>query len=144
MFRKKKKEVMEPEYYCTNCGAILNEQAGFSPERITWTCACCGTELSGDNVLYEGERYPGVLWYCDECNSLLNNQEGFTDRIDEWNCAECGFKNKISVEEIFDSNSDYIDFQRRAAQTYKCKNCGAVTHGPKCESCGLSLDEFRI
>jgi len=145
MFGKKKKQkIVQPEYYCTHCGAVLNEQAGFSPDVVTWTCACCGTELCGDDVLYEGERYPGVLWYCDECNDLLNNQEGFTDRTDTWKCLKCGFDNKISAGEIFETNEAYIDFKRKAEQTYKCPNCGSITHGPKCEFCGITLDEFRI
>ena len=87
------------EYFCTRCNAVLNEQVGFNPEFGSWTCAKCGQELYGD--VYEGERYPGVLWYCDECQSLMNKQSGFSDQSDTWICVECGFSNVLDT--IIDS-----------------------------------------
>ncbi len=87
------------EYFCPNCGAILNDQDGFDPDEGTWTCTDCGQSLYGDD-LCDGNRYPGVLWYCDECGALLNKQDGFADFYDSWICTECGHTNGISEDEI--------------------------------------------
>jgi ribosomal protein S27E len=89
----------DEEYYCTNCGAILNEQYGFDPGKSNWSCTKCGQELYGDDV-YEGDIYPGVMWHCDRCDALLNKQNGFTDSYASWTCAECGHLNPISKDAI--------------------------------------------
>ena len=54
------------EYFCTNCEASLNKQPGFNPDTGNWTCTKCGQELYGDGV-YEGEKYPKMMWHCDGC-----------------------------------------------------------------------------
>lgn len=36
----------KPKYYCTNCGAVLNKQEGFTEMGTTWTCEECGFENS--------------------------------------------------------------------------------------------------
>lgn len=91
------------EYYCTHCGAILNYQSGFDPDNGFWICTECGQTLYGDDV-YDGERYPGVMWYCDSCGELLNKQSGFSDRYDSWTCIKCGHVNQIAEDEIFYEN----------------------------------------
>ena len=66
------------EYFCSNCGATLNDQPGFNPDGGTWTCTACGTLLMEDDV-YDGDTYKGVAWFCDKCGALLNRQSGFSD-----------------------------------------------------------------
>jgi ribosomal protein L37AE/L43A len=87
------------EYYCPNCGAILNDQDGFDPRNGNWSCASCGQELYGDDV-YEGNTYPGVMWHCDRCGALLNKQNGFQDSCGSWTCTECCHSNPISEDAI--------------------------------------------
>lgn len=55
---------MADEYFCTSCGAILDDQYGFDPDSGSWECTVCGQELYGDDV-YDGDIYPGVMWYCE-------------------------------------------------------------------------------
>ncbi len=54
-----------------------------------------------------GEKYPGIEWTCDKCGAHLNDQEGFTDQKGTWQCTNCGYINKISMDEIYDSEEDY-------------------------------------
>lgn len=82
-------------HYCTNCGADLDSQKGFDPSGATWVCAECKQFLYGD--IYDGERFPGVMWYCDECGDLLNTQKDFRDIFSSWKCLKCGH------EETFDT-----------------------------------------
>lgn len=96
------------EYFCPNCGAILNDQAGFDPSYGAWTCTVCGTELMDDDT-FEGDTYKGVAWYCDECGALLNRQPGFSDSYDSWTCTECGHSNGTTEDDIYDSREDYED-----------------------------------
>lgn len=93
------------EYFCPNCGAILNNQSGFDPDYGTWTCKECGQHLMDDDV-YEGDAYEGVAWYCDNCGALLNRQSGFTDSGDSWRCTSCGYRNGTTEDDIINYN-DY-------------------------------------
>lgn len=94
------------EYFCPNCGAVLNDQFGFDPSCGSWTCTCCGIQLLDDDV-YEGDIYEGIAWYCDVCGALLNRQTGFSDLYDSWICTECGHSNSITDNEIYESREDY-------------------------------------
>ena len=94
------------EYFCTNCGATLNEQYGFDPDNGSWSCTDCGQELYGDDV-YDGDIYSGVMWYCDQCGVLLNKQNGFSDYHDSWTCSECYHTNPISESEIEGNRKNY-------------------------------------
>lgn len=96
------------EYYCPNCGAILNEQDGFDLSYGTWTCNECGMLLMDDDV-YEGDTYLGIAWFCDECGALLNRQSGFSDSYDSWNCKECGHTNRITADDIKDNSSKHSE-----------------------------------
>lgn len=87
------------EYFCPNCGAILDDQPGFDPGPGTWTCQKCGKLLMDEDV-YEGDRYKGVAWFCEQCGVLMNRQEGFTDTLDTWICTNCTHANKIADSEI--------------------------------------------
>ena len=80
------------EYFCPNCGAVLNNQYGFDPSCGTWTCTKCGTHLMDDDV-YDGDTFKGVAWYCDKCGALLNKQLGFSDSNGSWECKNCGYQN---------------------------------------------------
>ena len=88
-----------PEYYCTKCGAILEEQEGFDPDAPSWICHKCNEYLINDK--YTGDFFGNVLWYCDECGDLLNSQEGFTETEPIWKCTKCSHDNKINQENIF-------------------------------------------
>ena len=94
------------EYFCPNCGAILNDQDGFDPSCGSWTCTCCGEHLMDDDV-YEGDFYEGVAWYCDACGALLNRQSGFSDSYGSWICTECGHINGTTESDIYESEDDY-------------------------------------
>lgn len=65
------------------------------------------------DYFYEGDdldrRFPGIEWYCDRCGAYLNDQEGFDDRLHSWKCRVCGYRNPIEIEEIYDSEEDYLN-----------------------------------
>ena len=82
--------------YCPVCGAILTTQDGFDADLAWWKCTECGELLYGD--IYEGEKYPNVMWFCDKCGDLLNTQDGFTDLKENWNCSKCGYNNSIKFD----------------------------------------------
>lgn len=88
------------EYFCTNCGAILDEQIGFSPENKTWVCTECGALMTNGEASPNSEKYPDIHWYCDNCNSYLNIQKGFVDTKGFWKCTKCGYENVIGEGEI--------------------------------------------
>lgn len=90
---------VEDEYFCTNCGAILNDQSGFDPEEGRWVCTECHTHLYDGK--YEGDFYKDIVWYCDKCGAFLNKQEGFTEMGTTWKCTECGYDNSITEEDIY-------------------------------------------
>ena len=105
----------DDEYYCPNCGANLNDQYGFDPDKGTWTCTNCGEHLMDDDV-YEGDTFEGVAWYCDDCGALLNRQDGFSDSYGSWTCTNCGHVNGTTEDDI-------------------------INGGPECPSCGAKLKE---
>lgn len=95
------------EYFCPNCGAVLNRQEGFSPFALTWICTECGMLLM-DEETYEGEIYNGVAWYCDACGDLLNTQDGFSDIKGYWRCKRCGCINGTTEADIINSDPHAI------------------------------------
>ncbi len=137
------------EYFCPNCGAILNDQPGFDSDSGTWTCQECGKFLMDDDI-YSGDRFDGVAWYCDDCGALLNRQLGFSDSCDTWTCDECGHINRISEDAILNADEDCIE----------CPNCGAnlreqydfeeYSYDHTCELCDAKLhrdytsDDFEV
>ncbi len=88
------------EYFCTNCGAILNDQPGFKYNNGTWRCMECGQVLFGDEAGDTGGKFNGVVFYCDGCGEILNRQEGFDYYDDTWTCTNCGLLNDISENNI--------------------------------------------
>jgi|GEM_PF-2462105 len=88
------------ECFCTNCGAILNDQPGFEYNDGTWICTECGQQLFGDEAGDTGGKMNGVIWYCDGCGAILNKQDGFDYYDDTWICRKCGFRNDISENNI--------------------------------------------
>lgn len=139
------------EYFCTHCGAILNDQPGFDPDNGTWTCTECGQTLYGDDI-YDGDIYPGVMWYCDSCGALLNKQSGFSDIYSSWTCTECGHENRISEDEIYESEEDYQNSKKNDESEepkHRCPNCGASLDDQwgfsdyqddyECDNCGAHL-----
>lgn len=45
------------DYYCTNCGADLEDQFGFDPDSGHWTCTECGhTNNLSEDEIYESEE----------------------------------------------------------------------------------------
>ena len=134
------------EYFCPNCGAILNNQQGFDPTEGYWTCTSCGEMLTGDDV-YDGENFPGVAWFCDECGAFLNLQSGFTDSCESWTCTACGHQNGITEEDIIDDsprcpncgsklmNQDYYADWKN---DWECTKCGVNLHRDYC------IDPFEI
>ena len=134
------------EYFCPNCGAILNDQCGFDPECGSWTCTMCGMHLMDDDV-YEGDLYEGVAWYCDSCGALLNRQSGFSDSCGYWICTECYHSNPINEDEIYVSEEDYQN--SKAKNKIECPNCDCDLNDQygfseneydwKCNECGANL-----
>lgn len=124
------------EYFCPNCGAILNDQSGFEPSLGSWICTECGQQLMDDDV-YDGDTFEGVAWYCDGCGSLLNKQDGFLDSYGSWLCTECGYLNGIGEDDII--NGKY----------FTCPECGTTLNNQigfdaydddwECSSCGAKL-----
>lgn len=107
------------EYFCPTCGAILNYQDGFDPNRGFWTCTKCGKLLVDANI-YNGDNFEGIAWFCDNCNAFLNKQYGFSDIYTSWTCTECGHINSITENDIVGSNSvKSVD-----SNDIKCPICG--------------------
>ena len=145
--------MMNEEYFCPNCNAVLNEQDGFDPDLGAWTCTECGETLYGEDVERTMLQFDGVIWYCDECNAILNTQSGFTDLCGTWYCQECGHENPISEKEIYDSSDDYENNNK-----HRCPECGEFledqytfyeyedTH--TCTNCNTELfredDEYKV
>ena len=102
LMRKRVSSIVVPcdECFCTNCGAILNDQPGFDQEKGTWICTECGQQLFGDAAGDTGDTLKGVLWKCDGCGALMNRQTGFDYYADTWICTECGFLNDITENNI--------------------------------------------
>ena len=88
----------EKEYFCPNCGAILNGQKGFDPRLKTWICSECRTQLFDESS--EGDVFGDIVWYCDSCGAVLNTQEGFTEYEGVWTCSECGYENSVTENDI--------------------------------------------
>ena len=84
--------------FCSNCGADLPSQEGYDPRLGIWACTECGMLMTSSNV-YDGERFPGVVWFCDGCNACLSKQHGFTDLNDTWVCTKCGYVNPITDDD---------------------------------------------
>ncbi len=95
------------EFFCPNCGAVLNYQSGFDPDLSSWTCTECGQTLYGDDIACTTQRFDGVVWYCDSCGAVLNKQAGFSDCYSQWTCSECGYENVISDDNIYPSEGVY-------------------------------------
>lgn len=95
------------EYYCPHCGADLEEQLGFNPQEGYWTCTECGQFLTDPESTDPNAQYYGVDWFCDGCGAYLNKQRGFSDWDSTWTCTECGYINRISEDEIYESEKDY-------------------------------------
>lgn len=113
------------EYFCPNCGATLNDQAGFTPSIGSWTCTACGMHLMDADV-YEGDTYEGVAWYCDECGALLNRQLGFSDSYGSWICTECGHVNGTNENDILNDG-----FHEKSNKLI-CPNCGKILNDQSC------------
>ena len=95
------------EYFCPNCGSILNDQYGFDPNRGHWRCTECGEHLMDDDV-YNGNSFEGVSWLCDKCGELLNRQYGFSDNLGFWVCTNCGYMNSLTEDDIHDGAPEYV------------------------------------
>ena len=87
------------KHICPKCKTVLDKQEGFDPARGYWKCKKCGTFSFGANI-YQGERFPGVIWFCDNCEDCLSKQEGFSDYYDTWECQKCGYINSITQDNI--------------------------------------------
>ena len=127
------------EYYCPHCGAILNDQIGFSPENDTWTCVVCGQELFGDDI-YSGDLFDGVMWYCDGCGALLNKQTGFSDYYSSWCCSQCGYLNTISEDNIYESHDAY-ESQKDSASWESDEDDADCEEEYDDDDCGEEYDE---
>ena len=98
--------------YCKNCGSILELQEGFDENAEVYVCKECGEHLLNPSG-YCGERFPDVIWYCDECGAVLNNQRNFSDYHLYHECQRCGYINKISLDEIYESEEVYQKYRHR-------------------------------
>ena len=138
----------DDEYYCPNCDAILNEQIGFDPNLNVQTCEICGQELYGDDIESTMHRFSNIVWHCDCCGTVLNKQSGFTDSCESWRCTECGHKNRITEDEVYDSEEDY----ECDKVEYTCPNCNCTLNDQPdfyndaiytCSDCGKKLYRGR-
>jgi DNA-directed RNA polymerase subunit M/transcription elongation factor TFIIS len=98
--------------YCPKCGSVLELQDGYDENAEVHICKECGEQLLNPSG-YCGERFPDVIWYCDECGAVLNNQKGFSDYHLYHECQRCGYINKISLDEIYESEDVYQEHRRR-------------------------------
>lgn len=92
--------------YCYRADFSLISENSLSP-----SSEAIDTENKDYEYYYEGDdmekRFPGIEWYCDRCGERLDTQEGFHDFVHVWKCTNCGFKNRIEVDEIYDTETDY-------------------------------------
>lgn len=136
------------DYYCTKCGASLNEQDGFDSEYGVWTCTECGAELYDENM-YDGDLYPEVIWYCDDCGAVLNKQSGFSDYFSSWMCSKCGFINTISEDEIYESEEDYERSKAEKAEyennieNYDYEDCNDYNYDNDCDDDDYYDDNYN-
>ena len=98
----KDKVMKTDEYYCPNCGAVLNGQEGFNTDLNSWVCKKCGKQLVGGKLV--SDVFGDVVWYCDNCGAILNNQDGFTEESGAWKCTKCGYQNDLSEDNIDNAN----------------------------------------
>lgn len=96
------KEIRTDKYFCTCCGASLDDQKGFDPEMNSWVCRKCGQQLTGNDL--KSDLFGDVVWYCDQCGVVLNRQEGFTEEAGTWRCTGCGFENDVTADNIKDGS----------------------------------------
>lgn len=135
------------EYFCTKCGAILNDQPGFDPDIGYWECTECGEVLLDDDV-YDGDNFKGIAWFCDNCGALLNRQPGFSDLYISWECTECGYRNGITEADIvteikfkcpacgvtLDFQPDFDEYNN----DWECTACGTKLHHD------YSFDQYEV
>lgn len=130
------------DYYCTNCGADLGDQAGFDPSCGAWTCTRCGTMLMDDDT-FNGDNFEGVAWFCDNCGALLNKQSGFYDGCGSWTCTECGYSNGVTEDDIFDSEDSYQNYEYYSSKQRKEKEEDEEDNDTEpeicCPNCGTNL-----
>lgn len=63
-----------------------------------------GSYYDGDDL---DRRFPGIEWYCDRCGEHLNDQPGFDDHQHYWTCTKCGYKNRLSIDDIYNCEMEY-------------------------------------
>jgi len=102
-FRKKQTEYIDVEF-CPHCGADLTMQKGYSNSLPDWICKGCGQMLINPDLDTDSD----IAWICDKCEATLNIQPGFNESCGEWQCTECGFVNRISPEEVYVSEDEYL------------------------------------
>ena len=77
------------DWYCDNCDAHLNNQAGFTTDNGTWTCTKCGydNDVSEDNILSEHmqEFVSEVTVTCPFCGAHMDCYGS-----NHWECEDCG------------------------------------------------------
>ena len=89
--------------FCTNCGANLRLQRGFSNDLPCWECRGCRMMLINPGVEAEND----IVWICDGCGAVLNVQTGFSEDTGEWKCTECGYNNSIDIVDVYNSEDEY-------------------------------------
>lgn len=120
----------EKYYWCTKCGAILNDYSCFNPNNPFCDCPNCGARMF-DPKVYQGERFKGVFWHCKECEALLNIQEGFRDIYGNWKCTVCSSVNNLAKEEIDDFTKEFeiknvYRGERFNGIFWHCDECGRL------------------
>lgn len=94
-----------PEYeYCPKCEANLTLQKGYRSDLSFWTCKGCGEMLINPEL----DTGSDIVWVCDNCGIMLNLQPGFNEDCGSFKCTECGYDNKISREEIYLNEDEFM------------------------------------
>ncbi len=87
------------EYFCSECGALLNEQEGFSAENDFWYCLECGYSNRFENV--EDEE--------DEDVDEVDEEDKEDDAEDDEDIDEANEEDNDEVDEDIDEAEEDID-----------------------------------
>ena len=101
-------------------------------------------------VLFAVHMMDSVIWWLLTvfclAELLLQLLEGLKSILQKYVPKQKKTERSSNYEESefeFDDLEEDWEEEPEEEITYVCSHCGGVTHGPTCEYCGVTLDEFR-
>ena len=85
------------DWYCDDCDAHLNNQAGFNTLSGSWTCTKCGwvNDVTENNILSgdEEEFVRDVYIVCPDCGAHMT-----TDDYEHYECPDCDCSGRFDYD----------------------------------------------